>query len=119
MANTWIINFEPKEGGRLTGQLTIDDENLTYVAMYDSSNATIIKSILGAVGSFVATGGHAAYIRGTSENLTITLPKAEIKSTETKNSLLAHRLVVTMKDDQEFVFNYGMLSVAKLAAAIG
>lgn len=119
MANTWIINYEPKEGGRLTGKLTVDEETLTFVALYDSSNATIIKSILGAVGSFVASGGHVAYIRNNEENMTITLPKSEIKSTTTKKSMMAKRIIVTMTDGQEFTFNYGMLPVAKISAAIG
>ena len=119
MADTWIINYEPTGGGRLTGKLTVDEEKLTFVALYDSSNATIIKSILGAVGSFVASGGHVAYIRNNEGSMTITLPKSEIKNTTTKKSMMAKRVIVTMKDRQEFVFNYGMLPVAKIAAAIG
>jgi hypothetical protein len=36
-----------------------------------------------------------------------------------KKKLLAKRVIVTMKDGQAFAFNYGMLSVTKLAEAIG
>ncbi len=119
MSETWTINFEPEEGGRVTGELTVDDENLSFVALYDSSNATILKSIAGAVGSFAASGGHAVYLSDNDTELEFRLPKSEIASTTIKKSLLAKRVIVTMKDGPSFVFNYGMLSVDKLAEAIG
>ena len=119
MSETWTINYEPQDGGRFTGKLTVDDENLSFVSLYDSSNAVIAKSIAGVVGSMVATGGNLAYVKNNDAEMTVTLPKIDIKSTEVKNKLLSKRVLVTMKNDQRFVFNYGMLSVAKLAAAIG
>lgn len=119
MSKSWTINYEPEEGGRFTGKLTVDDENLKFVSLYDSSNAVIVKSIAGVVGSLVATGGNLAYVSNNDTELTVTLPKCEIKRTEVKNSFWAKRLIVTMNNDQRFVFNYGMLSVAKLAEAIG
>ena len=51
--------------------------------------------------------------------MSVSLPKSEIDNTQVKKKLLAKRVIVTMKDGQSFTFNYGALSVAKLAAAIG
>jgi hypothetical protein len=119
MSESWTINYEPEEGGRFTGKLTVDDEKLKFVSLYNSSNTVIVKSIAGILGSLVATGGNLAYVSDNNSELMITLPKSEIDSTAVKKSLLAKRVIVTMKNGQRFVFNYGVLSVAKLAEAIG
>lgn len=118
MSETWTINFEPEEGGRITGKLTVDDENVSFVALYDSSNTTILKSIAGAVGSYAASGGHLTYIRDSDSELELLLPKSEIASATAAKKLFAKRVVVTMNSGHKFVFNYGMLSVDKLVAAI-
>ena len=118
MAETWAINYEPKEGGRLTGHLTVDDEKLEFVALYDSSNAAGIKLIAGIVGGIVASGGHLAYIHGNDADMKLILPKKDVASTTMKKKMLAKRVIVTMVGGEDFVFNYGMLSVDKLAAAI-
>jgi hypothetical protein len=118
MPETWTINYEPEEGGRVTGKLTVDDENVSFVALYDSSNATILKSIAGAVGSFTASGGHAVYLSDNDTELEFRLPKSEIESTTTAKKMLAKRVIITMKSGYKFVFNYGMLSVDALAEAI-
>ena len=119
MPETWTINFEPEKGGRVTGKLTVDDEHLRFVALYDSSNTTILKSIAGALGSFAASDGHMTYIRDSDTELELLLPKNEIASTTTAKKMLAKRVIVTMNGGHKFVFNYGMLSVDKLAEAIG
>jgi hypothetical protein len=119
MSETWSINYEPEEGGRVTGKLTVDDENISFVALYDSSNATILKSIAGAVGSFAASGGHAVYLSDNDSELEFRLPKSEIASTAMVKKMLAKRVIVTMNGGHKFTFNYGMLSVDDLAAAIG
>lgn len=119
MSEAWTINYEPEEGGRVTGKLTVDDENVSFVALYDSSNATILKSIAGAVGSFAASGGHAVYLSDNDSELEFRLPKSEIASTATVKKMLAKRVIVTMIGGHKFTFNYGMLSVDDLAAAIG
>jgi hypothetical protein len=118
MAQTWTLNYEPAEGGRLTGKLTVDEEKLHFVALYDSSNAAGIKTLLGAAAGLAATGGHLAYIRNNDAQLELELPRAEIENVATKKKLFAKRVIVTMRGGHDFVFNYGMLSVDKLAKAI-
>jgi hypothetical protein len=118
VADTWTINYEPTDGGRFTGKLTVDSEKLHFTALYDSSNSTIVKNLAAAVGSAGLSGGNVAYISDNDAQLELELPRSEIASTEARNSFLAKRVVVTMQDGSSFVFNYGMLSVKKLVAAI-
>jgi len=118
MSETWTINYEPEAGGRLTGKLTVDDEQLKFVALYDSSNAEGLKIIAGAVGGLIATGGRVRYGGNDDADLELTLPKSEITEVTTQKKLIAKRVIVTMKGGEKFTFNYGMLSIDKLAEAI-
>ncbi len=118
MSESWTINYEPEAGGRLTGELTVDDEKLKFVALYDSSNAAGLKTIAAAVGGLAASGGHLGYIMNNDADMELTLPKSEIAETTTKKKMLAKRVIVTMKNGESFTFNYGVLSVDNLAEAI-
>lgn len=118
MPETWTINYEPEAGGRLTGKLTVDAEQLKFVALYDSSNAEGLKIIVGAVDNFVGTGGYFSHDGNDGSDLELVLPKSEIAEVSTRKKLFAKRVVVTMKSRERFVFNYGVLPVDKLAAAI-
>ncbi len=118
MGDTWTINYLPEDGGRLTGKLTVGDENVQFDALYDSSNAQVVKGILSSAAAFAATGGHAAYIHNTDTELSVVLPRADIASAEQAKKGMMKRAVIKMKDGSEFVFDYGMLSTKKLVAAI-
>ena len=118
MGDTWTINYLPSAGGRLTGKLQITGDEVRFDALYDSSNAEIVKGILGAAGSFAASGGHVAYIKDSGSDLSIVLPRAEVASAEQVKKGLMKRAVITMKDGSEFTFDYGMLSPKKLVAAL-
>ena len=118
MGDTWTINYLPDDGGRLTGKLTVGDEEVRFDALYDSSNAEVVKGILGAVGAFAATGGHAVYVHNTDSEFSIVLPRSEIASVEQARKGMMKRAVVTMVDGSTFVFDYGMLSTKKLVAVI-
>jgi len=118
MGDTWTINYLPEEGGRLTGKLTVGDDEVRFDALYDSSNAEVIKGILGSVGAFAATGGHAVYIHNTDTEFEVVLPRAEIASAEQARKGMMKRAVITMNDGSSFVFDYGMLSTKKLVAAM-
>ena len=118
MPETWTINYEPEAGGRLTGKLTVDDEQLRFVALYDSSNAEGLKIIVGAIDDLVGTGGFFSHAGDDDSDLELVLPKSEIAEVSTKKKMLAKRVLVTMKSGEQFVFNYGVLSVDNLAKAI-
>ena len=118
MANEWTLNYLPSDGGRLTGRLSVESENVRFSALYDSSNSEIIKGISGALGVFTASGGHASYVHNSDTEFEVVLPKAEIASAVQAKKGMMKRAVITMADGSEFVFDYGMLSTKKLVAAI-
>ncbi len=116
---SWTINYLPEEGGRYTGTLEVSESGLNFETLYESSNKTIVKAIFVDVATFAAAGGHTVYRYSNDEQATIDLPAAEISGVEATKSGMMKRVVVTMKNDEQFVFDYGMLSVKKLVAAIG
>lgn len=118
MGDTWSINYLPEDGGRLTGKLTIGDDEVRFVTLYDSSNREVIKGILGSAGAFAVTGGHAVYIHNSDTDFEVVLPRADIASAEQAKRGMMKRAVITMKDGSQFVFDYGMLSTKNLVAAI-
>lgn len=114
----WAINYLPEEGGRYTGKLKVTDEAVTFVSLYESSNKTIVKAIFLDVGTFAAAGGHNVYRYSNDKEAKVELPTAEITGVAAVKKGLMKQAVITMTDGQSFVFDYGMLSVKKLVAAI-
>ncbi len=114
----WLINYIPEEGGRYTGKLAVTDEKVLFTSLYESSNKTIVKAIFLDVGTFAAAGGHTVYRYSNDDSATVDLPVAEIARVEATKKGMMKRAVVTMTGGEQFVFDYGMLSVKKLVAAI-
>ena len=117
-ADTWTINYLPPEGGRYTGKLGVTTDGLRFETLYESSNKTVVKAIFLDVATFTAAGGHTVYRYSNDEEATVELPAAEISAVKAAKKGLMKRAVVTMANGEEFVFDYGMLSVKKLVAAI-
>jgi hypothetical protein len=115
---SWTVNYLPGEGGRYTGKLTLTAEKLDFVSMYESSNKTIVKAIFLDVGSFAAAGGHSVYRYSDDDEARVELPLDEVTKVESAKHGLLKQVVVTMRGGEEFVFEYGMLSVKKIVAAI-
>lgn len=116
--DSWKINYIPSEGGRFTGQLDVTADGLDFKTIFESSNKTIVKAIFLDVGTFVAAGGHTVYRHSNDETARIELPAAEISEVKATKKGLMKQAVVTMTNGEEFVFDYGMLSVKNLVAAI-
>ena len=117
-SNNWIINYIPEEGGRYTGRLDVGTEKLRFVSLYESSNSTVVKAIFLDVVTFAAAGGHTVYRYSNKDEAIIELPGSEIAGVEARKKGIMKRAVVTMKDGQVFVFDYGLLSVKKLVESI-
>jgi hypothetical protein len=117
MDKTWTINYLP-EDGRLTGKLHVRDDEVTFEALYDSSFKTIAKNIGLAVGSLAASGGHLAYLRNDGEAAEVVLPTSSITEARGAKKGMMHRVVIQLTDGSEHTFEYGMLPVKKLVAAI-
>jgi hypothetical protein len=114
----WTINYLPDEGGRYTGTLTVTDEKVEFVSLYESSNRTIVKAIFLDVGTFAAAGGHTVYRYSNDEEARVDLPVGDIAGVEARKKRMMNRVAITMKDGQEFLFEYGLLSVKNLVEAI-
>ncbi len=115
---TWTINYIPSEGGRYTGILEVEPRGLRFESLYESSNATVVKAIFLDVTTFAAAGGHSVYRYSNEETATVDLPAAEIAAVIAAKKGVMKRTIVTMTNGEEFVFDYGMLSVKKLVSAI-
>ena len=114
----WIINYIPEEGGRFTGTLNVSAEKLRFVSLYESSNKTIVKAFFLDVATFAASGGHMVYRYSNNDEAIVELPGSDVAGVEARKKGLMKRAVVTMKDGQVFVFDYGLLSVGKLVESI-
>lgn len=114
----WAVNYLPEEGGRYTGYLTVTDELVGYKSLYESSNKTIVKAIFLDVGSFAAAGGHTVYRYSNDDEARVDLPVGDIAKVEAVKKGLMNRAVITMRNGEVFVFDYGMLKVKKLVGAI-
>lgn len=115
---SWTVNYLPEDGGRLTGELSVGDREVTFRAAYDSSFKSIAKGIGLAVGSAAASGGSATYLRDDGAEAELVLPRENISGADAAKKGMTKRAVITMDDGARFVFDYGMLSVKKLVAAI-
>lgn len=100
---TWTINYLPPGGGKYTGPLLVTNKRLLYEAKFDTS----LKGFL----------EEAFFYKFGSEDF-IVIPKERIKKVEVKKSFLSKKVLLTLDNGQEHTFDYGMLSVDKLAEAI-
>ena len=60
MGDTWTINYLPEDGGRLTGKLSVGDDEVRFIALYDSSNKEVIKGILKPIAGLLKAECRAA-----------------------------------------------------------
>ena len=100
--DSWTINYIPPDGGRYTGKLLVTNQRLLYDAMFDTSLTGALKELI------IFHGSHGY----------LSIPKAEIQGIEVKSSFFKKKVIVTLQGGQQHTFDYGMLSVKKLAAAI-
>jgi hypothetical protein len=95
----WTLFYHPPYGGKFNGTLTVTDRRLIYVASDDAS--------LGGVLTNKAASGR------------VEIAKTDIRDTEVTRSLFHKRALVTLTDGSFHVFDRGMMSVDKIAEAIG
>ncbi len=89
---------------------------LYFDMLCESSNKSIVKVIFLDVTSFAAVGGHTCTSIRVTEKAVIKLPASEILGVKAEEKGMTKRAVLTMKNEQQFVFDYGILSVKKLVA---
>ena len=115
---SWTINYLPGEGGRFTGTLEVREDRVFFDTIYESSNRTIVKAIFLDVTTFAAAGGHTVYRYSNADKAVVDLPIEDIASAAAAKKGMMKRAVITMRNGEGFVFDYGMLSVKNLVSMI-
>jgi hypothetical protein len=101
--DTWTVLYEPPKGGKYNGKLRVTNQRLLYDAQFDMSASGILSEAL--------------FIKWGSEGLLV-IPKARIRGVEVKKSFFAKKAIVTIDDGTQHTFNYGMMNIDPVAAAI-
>jgi len=122
LLGNWQLNFIPlnQKGTRLGGKLFVTDKNLYFDVRFDTS----LSGLLGEIAtSAVSASGHSLLVSQEimnqwQDNGYVTIPKHEIKDITEKKSFLKKTVTIRLSDDSKYVFDYGMLSVTKIAEAI-
>lgn len=103
IVDTWTIIYIPPGGGKYNGKLTVTNKRLLYDAKYDISAKGLLSE--------------AMFVKWGSEGY-LTIRKEEIGQMQTEKSFLAKKVVLTLTDGSTHIFNYGVLNIDKVAAAI-
>jgi hypothetical protein len=97
---SWTLNYRPPGGGRYTGKLFVTDRRLLYDAKFDSS-------VMGMLNDLVS-------VRLGSEGYLV-IPKDHVSDVAMNGR---SKVNVTLEDGSEHIFDYGVMSAKKIAAAI-
>jgi hypothetical protein len=119
---TWQLNFIPlnQKGVRLLGKLFATDKNLYFDVKFDSSLTGLFKNLA------VSAAGAAGFsllvsqqiLNQWKDNGYITIPKSEIINVTEHKSFIKKTVTIKLSDNSEYIFDYGLLSVSKIAEAI-
>ncbi len=101
--DTWTVLYVPPKGGKYNGVLLVTNQRLLYDAKFDVSAKGLIEEAL-----FVKWGSEALVV----------IPKARIKNVEVKKSLFSKKVLLTLDNSEVHTFDYGMLNIDPVAAAI-
>ncbi|WP_018630992.1 hypothetical protein [Niabella aurantiaca] len=97
ITDTWAIYYIPPNGKPVAGKLTVTNQRLLFLPQHDDHSFSL-----------------SVYNR---EGL-LTFNKMEIREVNTQKNFLSKKVLVTMSDQSVHTFNYGVMSIDKLVAAI-
>jgi hypothetical protein len=101
--DTWTVIYSNEKGVKYNGKLTVTSKRLLYDAKFDVSTRGLIEEGL------FAKWGSEEYI---------VIPKNRIKQVDVQKSFFAKKAILTLDDDSQHIFNYGMLNIEPVADAI-
>ena len=99
----WTLVYVPPGGGKYNGKLTVTNKRLLYDAQFDASFSGMIDEVL-----FYKTGSEGYVV----------IPKEMITNVEVKKSFFKKKVILTLNNGDEHIFDYGMLNIDKVAEAI-
>jgi len=95
--DTWAIYYIPPGGRSVAGKLTVTNQRLLFLPQHDDSSLSL---------SVYNRKGLLAF------------NKPDIRQVATQKSFLSKKVLVTMPDNSVHTFNYGVMNIDKLVAAI-
>jgi hypothetical protein len=95
--DTWSINYIPPVGEKAIGKLSITNQRLVFLPQHGADSLSL-----------------SIY----NKNGLINLNRTEIKSVNVQKSFFSKKVLITMADNSTHVFDYGVMNIDKLAAAI-
>lgn len=101
--DTWTLIYNPPTGGQYNGKLLVTNKRLLYDAKFDVSAKGFLEE------AFLIKTGSEGYL---------VIPKDKIKSIEPQKSFFAKKVAITLDNGQVHIFNYGMLNIDPVIAAI-
>ncbi|MEI9946140.1 MAG: hypothetical protein WDN26_18195 [Chitinophagaceae bacterium] len=101
--DTWAIFYTPPAGKKFNGKLTVTNRRLIYRTVYDAAYNPASKHVM---------------FSKEDKDIMYTISKADIARVDVQKSFLAKKVLITLSDGTRHEFNYGVLSVDKLVAAI-
>lgn len=100
---TWTTNFMITDIGRYLGDLTVTDKRVIYRSKFDTSVNAILDQ---------------TFFKTIDEEQFLVIPREKIQSITPKKSMLNKRITLVTDDDNEFVIDYGMLSIDSILKAL-
>ncbi|WP_300597683.1 hypothetical protein [Niabella sp.] len=95
--DTWAINYVGPNSKTATGKLTITNQRLLFLPQHGADSLSL--SVYNRQGLIV-------------------LDKSCIRNVAAQKSFLSKKVLITMSDDSVHTFNYGVMNIDKLVAAI-
>lgn len=101
--DTWSIVYMPAQGGRYNGKLTITNKRLLYDARFDVSAKDVLPQNI--------------YTKWQKEGY-VEILKTDIRQISVEKTVMVKKASITLADGSEHTFNYGVLNIDKVVAAI-
>lgn len=111
----WTIHYLPPTGGKFAGKLLITDRRILIAPLNPKQDLSLAT----AIDDFRVDGIRGDGTRNYWDGESLSISRADVRSVPKRRSGIMKQVVVTLADQQEFVFDYGVLSVDKLAATLG
>lgn len=104
IVGSWTLNFRPDENSRYTGKIYVTNQRILFDARHD--NSSLLTAIADSYNSVFGTNG---WLRVDLER---------IDRVEMRKSFFKKQFILWLVDETALVFDYGMMSVNKIVAAI-
>lgn len=95
--DTWSINYVSPSGESGIGKLSVTNQRLLFLPQHDKTSLSL-----------------SIY----NKNGLIILNKTEIKKVDAQKTFFSKKVLVTMADNSTHVFDYGVMNIDKLVAAV-